>query len=147
MNACSFNPKCINKESFLKGFDEFSKDIEKHYEELNGKDWIDIDKEFKEYVDICYPKFKKDLTIKEKIGFWKHTLSYGLYRGNKAGEYKLDIELDLEQELEEMSQQGREELEQYIRDEIAPELNNVIDEVLKEFDGFGDKLKELLDNI
>ena len=143
----SCNPKCINKDAFLTGFDTFSEDVKTHYKKLEEKDWTNIDQEFKEYVEVCYPKFKEDLSAVEKVDFWKDVLSYGFYRGDNQGEYQLDIDLDLEQEMKELTDQGRVELEQFIRDEIQPDLENAIDNIVNEVESLGNQLKEWLDNL
>lgn len=146
LSSCNFNSQCLSKDAFLTGYDKFSADVEKHYKELKTEDWVDIDKELKVYVEQCYPKFKENLSIDEKVSFWKHTLSYGLYRGDKSDSYKLDLKIDYEKELDELTEQGRKEIESFIQKELKPELNDIIDEVVKEVDNLGNKLKEWLDD-
>ncbi len=146
LSNCNFNSQCLSKEAFLSGYDKFTTDVEKHYKELKSEDWIDIDKEMKTYVEQCYPKYKEQLSIEEKVSFWKNTLSYGLYRGDKSNSYKLNLDIDYEKELEELTEQGRKEIESFIQKELKPELNDIIDEVVKEVDNLGSKLKEWLND-
>jgi len=137
----SCNMNCLNKEAFINGYNTFSTDVKEHYQEIGPSQWADIDKEFKEYVEICYPKFKEEMSINERIDFWKHTISYGFYRGDQDGSFKLDVALDYETEINELSEQARIEIEQFIRKEIKPELENVIDDILDEVESFGEKVK------
>ena len=146
LSSCNFNSECLSKEAFVTGYEKFSDDVEQHYRNLKAEDWVNIDKELKIYVEQCYPKFKEQLTIEEKVGFWKNTLSYGLYRGDKSNSYELDLDIDYEKELDELTEQGRKEIESFIQKELNPELNNIIDEVVKEVDNLGSKLKEWLND-
>jgi len=87
------------------------------------------------------------MVIKERIEFWKHTLSYTVFRTEKDDSYEMDLTVNFEQELEEMGNQGRKEIEDYIRQEIKPEIKDVIDDVLKEVESFGESVKKWLDDI
>jgi len=146
LHGCNFSSQCLSKDAFVSGYEKFSDDVQNHYKELNDKDWIEIDQELKAYVDQCYPKYKDQLSIEEKVTFWKNTLSYGLYRGDKTDSYQLNLDIDYEKELEELTDQGRLEIERFIKKELKPELSNIIDEVVKEVDNLGGKLKEWLND-
>lgn len=146
VSACNFNSECLSKEAFLSGYEKFSNDVETHYRNLQTEDWVDIDKEMKIYVEQCYPKYKEQLSIEEKVQFWKNTLSYGLYRGDKSNSYELELDIDYERELDELTEQGRKEIESFIQKELKPELNDIIDDVVKEVDNLGSKLKEWLND-
>ena len=146
LSSCNFNSECLSKEAFLSGYEKFSNDVEKHYRDLKADDWVDIDKELKVYVEQCYPKYKEELSIEEKVSFWKNTLSYGLYRGDKSNSYQMDLDIDYEKELDELTEQGRMEIERFFQKELKPELNDIIDEVVKEVDNLGGKLKEWLND-
>ena len=143
MTSCDMNFQCSTKESFIENFDRFTKDLEKHHDDLEDSDWTNVDEEFKSYVDNCYQKYKTDMSVKEKIQFWKTTLSYHLYRGKPLEE--LALEMDLEKELNELGSQGQKELEEFFKDEIKPELSEAIDEILNEVNNLGEQLKNWLD--
>jgi len=131
----------------ITNYDKFIKDVEDHHEQLEESDWADIDTEFKNYVEGCYQKFKEDMSASEKLNFWKQSLSYGIFRGSSSGSFKLDLDIDYEQELNELSAQGRQELENFLRDELKPDLDKTIDGVVKEVEKLGDELKNWLDNL
>lgn len=142
----SCQTRCLTKEAFLTGFDKFSEDVKTHYKDLGEEDWVSIDEELKAYVDECYPKYKTELTVSEKVTFWKNTLSYGIYRGDKNDSYELDLDIDYEKEINDLTDQGRAELEKFINKELKPNLEGVIDDVVKEVEQLGGKLKEWLNN-
>lgn len=141
--SCDMSFQCSTKESFIENFERFNRDLEKHHKDLEETDWTDVDEEFKSYVDNCYMKYKSEMTIKEKIQFWKTTLSYHLYRGKPLDE--LALEMDLEKELNELGLQGQKELEAFFKDEIKPELSDAIDDILSEVNNLGEQLKNWLD--
>lgn len=141
--SCDMTFQCSSKESFLNSFERFHKDLEKHHNDLTEADWTEVDEEFKSFVDNCYEKYKSDLSLKEKIDFWKNTLSYHLYRGKPLEE--LALEMDLEKELNDLGLQGKKELEDFFKDEIKPELGEAIDEILNEVNNLGEQLKKWLD--
>ncbi len=146
ISSCDINTHCLNKESFINGYDNFSKDVRDHYKELEKTDWNSIDKEFKSYVEQCYPKYKHELSINQKVKFWKNTIAYSIYRESQDEAYELDLDLDLENEMNEIGAQGKQEIEDFLRKDIKPELEKAVDEVLKEVESFGNKIKEWLDN-
>lgn len=144
---CDLDSNCMSKESMISNYGEFIGDVKTHHEQLDNSDWLDIDQEFKGYVESCYQKYKDDMSISEKVSFWKQTLSYGVYRGSSKGTYELDLDIDYESEINELSAQGRQELESYLREEIKPELDKTIDGVVKEVEKLGDELKNWLENL
>ena len=70
-----------------------------------------------------------------------------MYRGSSAGTYQLDVDIDYESEINELSKQGREEIEDFLRKELQPELERTIDDVVKEVDKLGTELKNWLDKL
>lgn len=147
LSACNIDTNCMSKEAMITNFDKFIKDVEQHHEKLEQSDWAHIDEELKAYIETCYPKFKEDMNVSEKVTFWKQTLSYGVYRGSASGSYQLDIDIDYETELNELTAQGRQEIEAFIREELKPDLDKTIDGVVKEVEKLGDELKNWLDNL
>lgn len=145
--SCSLDTNCLSKDAMVSNLSKFIDDVEKHHDKLQPSDWADIDKEFKSYVETCYPKFKGEMTISEKVDFWKHTLSYGVYRGSSRGSFELDLNVDYRTEIDELTAQGKAEIEAYLRDEFQPDLEKTIDGVVKEVEKLGDELKNWLDNL
>jgi len=131
----------------ISNYDKFISDVKTHHEKLDNSDWQDIDKELKGFVESCYEKHKDDMSLSEKVNFWKQTLSYGVYRGSSEGTFQLDLNIDYESEINELSSQGRKEIEAFIREELKPELGKTIDGVVKEVEKLGDELKNWLDKL
>ncbi len=142
--SCSLDTTCMSKESFLSNFDKFSKDLKENHELLEESDWMSIDQEFTNFVDNCYPKFKSDLSIEEKVSFFKNTLSYGYYKGSKDGSLDIDLKLDIEGELRDLSVQGKEELKNFIKKEFGADLETAIDDLIEGIKEIGEELKDWL---
>ena len=147
ISGCSFDSSCLSKEAMVTNYDKFINDVEAYHEKLDPSDWQDIDKEFRGFVESCYPKYKDDMSVSEKVTLWKQTLSYGVYRGSSEGTYKLDLGIDYEAEIKELSSQGKKEIEAFIREELKPDVNKTIDGVVKEVEKLGDELKNWLDKL
>lgn len=147
LTNCEMATHCQNKDRFIHNFEKFAKDIREHSKELEEKDWVAVDKEFELYVDQCYPKFKDELSLSEKISFWKSTLAYTSYRSAASGDIHLkinDLKIDLSGEMNELSIESKQELEKYIKEELRPELEDAIDEVVDAIKEVGDELKNWL---
>lgn len=142
--GCGLNTSCVSKDSFISNYEKFSADIKENYEKLSIEDWTSIDEEFTSYVDVCYPKFKSELSLEEKVNFFKNTLSYGYYKGTKDGKIDIDLKLDLGDEMEEISIQGKEELEAFIKKEFGDDLESTIDDIVDGIKELGDEIKEWL---
>lgn len=134
----------------MAGFTEFSDDVAEHYKSLESTEWVKIDKEYEDYLSKCYKKFKDEMSAGEKLDFWKDVLSYGFYRSYSDNNYEFDLEefgVNIDEEIEALSEAGKEELERFIKEEFSPQWNNAIDEILKEFEYWGEKLKIWLDEM
>ena len=148
--ACNLNTNCISKESFLSGYEKFVDDVKNHHDKIEIGQWKSIDQEFASYTEDCYPKYKEQLSTKERVDFWKHTLSYGVYRGKNDDLYEFipeDYGLNLEEEIELLTEDAQEELETFIKEEIGPELEGAIESLIDELEGLGEQFKEWLDNL
>jgi hypothetical protein len=64
--------KCPNKADFIKGFSEFTNNLED--EEID--DWNAKDEEFYQYMNECYSIYSKDLTSEEKGKIWISAANY-----------------------------------------------------------------------
>jgi len=142
----SCNTSCITKEGFISSYDTF---IEESIEAKNG-DFIASEKHFESFTKECYEKFHSKMTNKEKIHFWKQTLKY---QSEKYGYYNNDdilspeLQEALERDLETFTLESKQELIKIFKDEVAPELNNAIDEVVKGIEELGESLKDWLKEI
>lgn len=147
LSSCDFNTSCLSKEAFIKSYDRLLVDIESHHKDLKSEDWVSIDEEFTSFTKQCYTKFKTDMSVEERVSFWKNTLKYQAYRSEDIDFDNLlseDMKLQLKEDMKELSVQGQKEIENFIQNELAPELENVIDEVVDGIKEIGDQLKELL---
>ena len=148
--GCQFSSNCLNKESFLSGFNEFVDDVRINHEKIAYGNWRDIDQEYDEYLRTCYPKYKEELSIKEKIDFWKNAFSYNVYRKSVDETFEIDFEeygLNLEEEIEALSQEGQRELEKFLKEELSPQIEDAFDSLINEIESVGDQLKNWLDNL
>ena len=64
--------KCPNKADFIKGFSEFTNNLED--EKID--DWSAKDEEFYQYMNECYSLYSKDLTNAEKGKIWISAVKY-----------------------------------------------------------------------
>ena len=147
--SCKPNP-CQTKDSFLTSYDTFISDVEEHAESLAEADWKDINEEYKQFIDVCYEQHKEEMNISEKVDFWKNTLSYSTYHTGDREELETimdDIQVKLEEDLKNFTAESREEIEDYFRKEIAPELESAIDEILEGVEEFGEKMKDWLKDL
>lgn len=138
---------CPDKNSFLDGYSKFVADLGDHHKELKKSDWADIEQEFKVFADECYPKFKEDLSLSEKLKFWKNTIQYAAYSGQENEDVNLafdDVNLDFSSEFGELTTEGKEELERFIKEEMGDDIENLIDDVLGELEKVGDEIKSWL---
>ena len=148
--SCQFSSNCLSKDSFISGYDKFLEDVEKNHEKILVDQWERIDKEYTDYISNCYKKYREELSVKEKIGFWKNTLLYGVYRKSVDDTYDFDLKeqgLDLDEEINTLSQEGKEELRQFIRDEIAPQVDGVLESIIQEIESLGEQFKNWLDEM
>ena len=137
---------CTNEESFIQNFEKFVDDIETNYEVFDDRDWDRLDRDFKAYADRCYPKYKEELGLNDKLSFIKNSFRYAYYRNDKD-DFDLEIDglkLDLESEVNELTENSKDELVNFIREELGPELENIVDDVLKGLEEIGNEIKEWL---
>jgi len=147
--SCQQNP-CKTKDQFIASYDTFIEDVKTHHEELANADWADIDAEYKQFIEECYEQHREEMSVREKVNFWKNTLSYSTYHtGDEEALEELvgDLQIKLEADLQSFSAESRAEIEDYFRKEVAPQLEDAIDDILRGVEEFGDKLKEWLDEV
>lgn len=146
----SCNTQCLNKESFLENFTQFSDDVADHYNQLIGDDWEEVEREYSLYLTKCYPKFKDRLSAAERLEFWKGALGYGLRRASQDESFEFNLSdygIDVEDEMSSLTDAGKAEIEQFIKEEFGPELENVFDSLIKELEGLSNEFKNWLDNL
>lgn len=57
----------MNKDSYLKDFENFITKTEKNYSTLSDPEWEKIQIQFNEYAEKYYEQFKEELSVNEKI--------------------------------------------------------------------------------
>lgn len=132
----------------MANFDEFVNTATSTHNSKEDK--ANAQKVFDSYTSICYEKFQAEMSTNEKIHFWKQTVKYQTDRlGYKDLDQILSPELQesLERDLETFTKEGKEELVKIFREEVAPELNDAIDEVVKGIEEIGESLKDWLNEI
>ena len=130
----------------MSNYNQFAVEVRENHESFKTDDWAGKDEEFKNYVENCYLKYKSELSFGERIDFWKQTMSYSAYRGSQDLPNSLDLSIDLSSEFEELSSQGQQEIEDYLRTQVTPELEKAVDQIVKEVDQLGTKIKEWLND-
>ena len=145
--SCTVQTQCGTKESFITNYDKFINDLRQHHDEISDNHWDSVEKEFKLYVDECYPKHKVQMTTSEKLEFWKNTLSYGLYKGSQDGDLTLDfdnVDIDISDELDNISIESKEELERFIKEEFGTDIEDAVDDLVDGIKEIGDEIKSWL---
>ena len=145
--SCDSIVHCGSKDAFIKNYSKFTTDLREHAEKLEAQDWKAIDDEFKMYVDECYPKYKEQLSLSEKLSFWKGTLSYAVHKNGNDGNINIqlnDVKIDLADEFKDLSIESKKELEKFIKDEFGRDLEDAIDRIVDEIHNLGDELKSWL---
>lgn len=137
---------CSDLDHFMESFDDFSNDIKEHYESFEIADWKKLDKEYKEYVDKCYPQFKSEMSLEEKVSFLKNAFLYDVYREESGS--APDIEslhtVDLGREVQELGSEAQEELEKFLKDNLGNELEKAVDDILDGLNQIGNEIKDWL---
>ena len=143
----SCNTNCLTKDSFILSYDKFieASSINKNSE----PDFVASEKIYKSFTNECYTKFRNEMTNSEKLHFWKQTIRYQSLRSDSGDEGKFfspELQDLLESDLETFTQESKAELVKMFREEIAPDLNEAIYEVVKGINEIGESLKGWLDN-
>lgn len=146
LTSCDISSPCTSNEKMLSSMDALIKEIENG----NITDWTSYDERFDKLTEVCYPKLSESMNIGDKLSYYKDVIVYSAERGIK--DYELDEIMkragtSLEEELELLGSQGQEELKEFINENVAPELEKMIDDVLKGLEDFGDDLKQALDEL
>ncbi len=152
ISSCSLffscNSSCLTKDSFVANFDEFVEASTQRHQSDGDK--TNTEKTFDSYTSECYEKFQTEMTNEEKVHFWKQTIRFKSHLYDYSSLDQLlspELQESLERDLETFTREGKEELVKIFRDEIAPDLNNAIDDVVKGIEEIGESLKGWLKEI
>lgn len=148
VSACNMN-SCINKSYFISTFDRFIEDTQEKNKQYSEKDWESKDAKIKHFVDDCYASFSEDMTGKEKTNFWTKYVQYMITRYgiktmkeiDKADDASVvEIYEEISEYMEDM------DLEKLLKDVYGDDLEEAVDDVLKEINKWGDQLKDWLES-
>ena len=140
-SQCTIVQHCPNKSAFLSNYDDLISEIDKANSKDSDENWVSRDKEVKSLLDLCYPKYEKELTLSEKIQVIKNTIIYGVHRDLD----QLELEqFDLQVEMKKIGEEGRVEIEKIIREELGSNIDAVIDDVIEGINEIGNELKAWL---
>jgi len=138
---CKVVQQCPDKESFIKSFDDTISSISDKNHELSDEDWAEIEHTVKDLMDVCYMKYKAELSLTNKVEVFKNLMIYEVYRDLSD----LDLEsFDLNSEFEELGANGAREIERFVKEELGQSLENTIDDVLENINELGEELKRWL---
>ena len=138
---CTVVQQCPDKESFIKSFDDTISSISDKNHELSDRDWIKIDDDVKDLLDVCYMKYKEELSLTDKVEVFKNLMIYEVHRDLS------DLNLqsfDLNKEFDELGANGAREIERFVKEELGQSLENTIDDVLENINDLGEELKRWL---
>jgi len=138
---CTVVQQCPDKDSFVQSFDDTISTMGAKNHELSDRDWAAIDDDVKDLLDVCYIKYKEELSLTDKIDVIKNLMIYEVHRDLD------DLNLqsfDLHSEFEELGENGAREIERFVKDELGQTLENTIDEVLENVSDLGEELKRWL---
>ena len=138
---CTVVQQCPDIESFIKSFDDTISSISDKNHELSDRDWIKIDDDVKDLLDVCYMKYKEELRLTDKVEVFKNLMIYEVHRDLS------DLNLqsfDLNNEFDELGANGAREIERFVKEELGQSLENTIDDVLENINDLGEELKRWL---
>ena len=138
---CTVVKQCPDKASFIKSFDDTISSISDKNHELSDRDWTEIDDDVKDLLDMCYMKYKEELSLTDKIEVFKNLMIYEVHRDLS------DLNLqsfDLNKEFDELGANGAREIERFVKEELGQSLENTIDDVLENINDLGEELKRWL---
>ena len=146
-SSCQIDP-CFSKTYFVSTYNNFMKDFEKNNDRYTASDWESKDKKIRSFVNDCYPSLKDELTGEEKVDFWKKYVKYMLLRHSKGALKAIekedkDSDVDIYDEIVDSFEDS--DLEELFKEFLGDDIEEAVDEVLKEINKWGEQLKEWLD--
>jgi len=134
VTSCFFPDK---KETYLKNFEKFVKDVEKNRAKFTAIDWRWANKRFSKYCGEWYEKFKNDLKMDEKIRVSVLKTRYLLAKDNSS--IGRSVNDNLEKNIREMG----EDIKEYMK----KDLNKDIREISKGAREIGDSAVKVMEDV
>ncbi len=134
----------------MTSYDQFIAKITEEKKDYTDTQWDENDKEFKQYTEECYEKYKDDLTDGERKKYWGSVMKYYYHR------YGNDLFNELRNETGQLSEIFNDEfkdvlekavegLKEYLDKDIKDDLKGILDDVLKGVEEIRNELKKELD--
>jgi hypothetical protein len=148
--SCQKDP-CYSVDQFKNSYAAFFEEFKKASKDLSEEELQQYDDRYKDLVENCYKKFKKNLKLSERQDFWKSSVIY--YMAKKGGIFNINfntsdkndpLENYISSELEEVAEESGEEFKKILEGLLENELPKLIDSVLDKFEEIGEDLKESL---
>ena len=125
------------KETYLRNFERFVKDVEKNNAEFTGTDWKWANKRFSKYSGEWYDKFRDDLRMEDKIQVSLLRSRYlAVKEISKIGRYMND---DLDMHFEKLGDD--------IKNYMEKDLNKDIDEITRGAREIGDSAVKVMEDV
>ncbi len=148
LSSCEVS-QCINKNYFVTTYDRFIKDFEERHEKYSTEDWTSKEEKMRSFVNDCYTSFGEEMTADEKLSFWTKYVEFMIIRYKAEALQTIESE-DKKSEVEiykEIKQSiGDVDFQKLFKEIYGDELENAVDDALKELNKWGDRLKEWLNN-
>ena len=148
LSSCELGP-CINKDYFINTFDRFIKDFEEGHERYSSADWESKQNKVNSFVNDCYASFGDDITADEKLSFWTKYVEFMIIRYKTEALQKIETadrssEVEIYKEIKESI--GEVDFQKLFKEIYGDEMEKAVDDVLKELNKWGGKLKDWLNN-
>lgn len=146
LSSCEMN-MCINKSYFISTYDRFIEDFEKNNKNYSQEDWNSKQDKMRSFVNDCYASFKDDMTAEERVSFWTKYVEFMIvrFRGDALEEIESEDRKSAVEIYEEVKEAiGEADFEKIFKEIYGDDIENAVDEVLKELNKWGDQLKDWL---
>lgn len=144
------NPCGTSKESFLNNYNSLVQEVKEKDLKYDDRAWEHYDRQFKKMVENCYEKYQPDMTATEEVDFWSNALAYYYYRygtdmvtvlSDSSNELSVTISENVEKAIDNPSVV----LRKLLGKEKMKELEGLFDDLEKDLEKWGEKLKNLFD--
>lgn len=146
VQSCKIEP-CLTKSYFTGSYKNFIKSILKERKNYTEADWQSKEEKMRGFVNDCYQAHKSEMSIEDKTNFWTGYIEF-MFARHKASIIKKIQEEDANSSVEifkELSESVKDlDLEKMVRETYGKDIEDAIDNVLKEVDKWGAELKKWL---
>lgn len=140
LQSCN-KDSCATKSGFLESFEAFSKEYDENKADLDEEKKMEYENRYRDIVNNCYKKFKDEMSLEEKQGFWKQSLSF--YMNRYDGQFSANL---LEKLDDPFNQYLKEEVVEIIKESgltYVLSLQSIVkDELPKLMELFSDEIEK-----